>query len=85
VLAKSKKNDILTKKQDSKPKKEEKKSQKEKVVESDPVITDDSPAMSLSQLKHVAPKKFKQTSGKKPKIDSTSVKEMIKKTQAGDK
>jgi CxxC-x17-CxxC domain-containing protein len=85
VLAKSKKNDISIKKQDSKPKKEEKKPQKERVVESDPVITDDSPAMSLSQLKHVAPKKFKQTSGKKPKIDSTSVKEMIKKTQAGDK
>jgi CxxC-x17-CxxC domain-containing protein len=85
VLAKSKKNDILTKKQDSKPKKEEKVVQEEKVVESDPVITDNSPAMSLSQLKHVAPKKFKQTSGKKPKIDSTSVKEMIKKSQSGDK
>ncbi len=80
VIAKSKKNDeqrIAEAKKPTKPKTQKKETI---VTESEDVITVDETAMSLSQLKHVAPKKFKHSS-KKSKVDTAGVREMINKSR----
>jgi CxxC-x17-CxxC domain-containing protein len=69
------------KKKEKTNKKDLDKNKQPKIIEEDPVVVDTSQTMSLSKLRHVAPKKFKHTSNKKPKIDTDSVRKIIKKTQ----
>ncbi|MEA3322880.1 MAG: CxxC-x17-CxxC domain-containing protein [Patescibacteria group bacterium] len=80
VVAKSKKNDEQRIAEAKKPKKSTIQKEESNVTESEDVITTDETAMSLTQLKHVAPKKFKHSS-KKSKIDTVGVREMINKSR----
>ncbi|XLQ19839.1 MAG: CxxC-x17-CxxC domain-containing protein [Candidatus Moraniibacteriota bacterium] len=58
-------------------KKEEK---KDEIIEKDVVITNNEKPLKLSQLKHVAPKKFAHSSNK-PNIDLSSIRNIINKSQ----
>ncbi len=77
TIAKSK--EANTPKPQPKPREEKPKKNKKTVVEEDNIISTGEKAMSLSQLKNVAPKKFKQSS-KKADIDTKSIQNIISKS-----
>jgi len=80
TIAKSKESSVPSPKPKPKPKKEKPQKIERTVTEEDNVITSGEKAMNLSQLQHVAPKKFKQSS-KKADVDTTSVRSMIDKSR----
>ncbi|MEN8252011.1 MAG: CxxC-x17-CxxC domain-containing protein [Patescibacteria group bacterium] len=72
------------KKKEKKPATPKATPKEEKITEEDKVITNKEKSMKLSQLQHVAPKKFAQSS-KKPNVDLSSIRNIIKKTQDNNK
>ena len=90
TLAKSKEREVpepvVPKKEKVIPPKKATPTKKEEpeAMEEDVVITNKEKSMTLSQLKHVAPKKFTHSS-KKPNIDLSSIRNIISKTRKEDK